>query len=549
MNAFLDKNVPVTDQNKDKHNDIKELADDFLDRWCEIEPLLAAEEGFSDYDDRIGDLSPVQQDRLLELAKSTNYLIDSCAINNPNDQLTADVLSDYCNDMIEVIESDDWIRSTNVISNPLEIIHTTCLNVDLKNPEAVEKRNKKIAEIPGALKTYKESIIYAAENDCLPRRTQLAHIAYNSALFGNDPIFVGTPARNAFLSFGSFLTEEILPKTVDIDAVGPEQYARGIKKHLGKQINLVETYQWGWNEIHSIFEEIGQIIKQLNPGSTYRDTIEMLENDESRTVGSSRELQAFLQNQLDESVSQLNGTHFDIDPRLLNIEACILEESGSSAMFYSPPSDDFSRPGRTYYPVNDKKLFPLWEEVTTCYHEGLPGHHLHIGFIKCLGDNLSRFQKTLAFNTGEGEGWALYAERLMVELGFNNDPAYIFGMLNASLFRATRVVMDIGLHCEFSIPQDAPEIFPRGEKWNKTMAIDILRTAIGMSPGYAKDEVYRYLGWIGQAPAYKIGEKTILDIRKDQQTKLGKDFVLKDFHTKLLSFGHVGLGRLEALFA
>ena len=130
-------------------------------------------------------------------------------------------------------------------------------------------------------------------------------------------------------------------------------------------------------------------------------------------------------------------------------------------MYYSTPSDDFTRPGRTYYPVNGKKKFPLWEEVTTCYHEVLPGHHLHIGTIKCLGDNLSRFQRTLAFNTGESEGWALYAERLMVELGYNNDPAYIFGMLNASLFRAKRIVMDIGLHCEYSIPYDAPSLYPR----------------------------------------------------------------------------------------
>ena len=121
-------------------------------------------------------------------------------------------------------------------------------------------------------------------------------------------------------------------------------------------------------------------------------------------------------------------------------------------------------------------------------------------------------------------------------------------MLNASLFRAVRIVMDIGLHCEFKIPNDAPEIFPRGEQWNPNIAIKILEDIIGMSPTYARDEVYRYLGWIGQAVTYKIGEQTIRDIRERERKRLGASFSLKEFHTRLLGYGHVGLGRLEKLF-
>lgn len=524
------------------------LADDFLDRLCELDPLGASEEGFSQYDGKIGDLSPARQEKLSDLAKGTLYLSKNCEISNFNEQLCADVLDDYCSDMIDNYETDDWIRTINVLTNPLDTIHVTCHNVDTQDKEAIWKRDQKIEEIPFALASFKETIDLGLEKNALPRRTQIAHMAHNCALFANDQLFISTKARNAFLRFGSFLMDEIIPKTNEKDAVGPEIYARCAKRHLGKEINLKETYEWGWHEIHAIFDEIETVITELNPGGTYKETISILENDETRTANSPEELQTFLQDLLDNSVAQLNGTHFDIDPRMLKIEACLLEEAGSSAMFYSTPSEDFSRPGRTYYPINGKTRFPLWEEVTTCYHEGLPGHHLHVGSIKCLGSDLSQFQKTLAFNTGESEGWALYAERLMVELGYNNDPAYIFGMLNASLFRATRIVMDIGLHCEYVIPDDAPDIYPRGEKWNPQLAMKVLEDVIGMSPTYAKDEVYRYLGWIGQAVTYKIGEQTIRDIRERERKRLGSAFSLKEFHTRLLSYGHVGLGRLEKLF-
>ncbi|HMS25139.1 MAG TPA: DUF885 domain-containing protein [Acidimicrobiia bacterium] len=538
----------MTQPNNEQTRDVKALADDFLDRMCEISPLMASEEGFSEYDDRIGDLSPRKHERLARLARTTQQLIKSCELNNFHDHLCADVLNDYCTDLIDEYESGDWVRCINIMTNPLDTIHSTCYNVNESDEIEIEKREKKIAEIPEALKSYRATLRYGVDHDCLPRRTQLVQMAYNCSLFANDPLFVSTPARNAYLTFGAFLTDDIIPRSKENDAVGPEQYLRAAKRHLGKTINLEETYQWGWHEIHSIFDEIALVIQDLNPGKSYRETIEMLEHDETRTASSPSELQTFLQDLLDESVRELNGTHFDIDPRLITIEACLFDEAGSSAMYYSTPSEDFSRPGRTYYPINGKKSFPLWEEVTTCYHEGLPGHHLHIGTIKCLGDDFSRFQKTVAFNTGESEGWALYAERLMVELGYNNDPAYIFGMLNASLFRATRIVMDIGLHCEFTIPIDAPVIFPRGEKWTKETAVNVLQDVIGMSESYARDEVHRYLGWIGQAISYKIGEKTIHDLRERERKRLGSTFSLKEFHSRVLGYGHIGLGRLEALF-
>lgn len=525
-----------------------ELADSFLAKLCEIAPLFACEEGFSQYEDRVGDLSPTAHSDFANLCRDTLTAIKSCDLKTFDHRLCADVVTDFCNKVIDEYENDDWCRTINVITNPLDTIHATCHNINEEDADALARREKKIATIPQALDSFRETLRYGVEHNCLPRKTQLVQIAQGCPTYATDPLFVDTPAQAAYADFEKFLVKEIIPHALEKDAVGKEHYARSAARHLGKSVNVEETYAWGWDQIHSLFAELEKVTQELNPGGTYEQTLEQLANDRTRTAHSAEELRMFLQNQLDESVKQLDGKHFDIDPRLRTIEACLIENAGSSAMYYATPSDDFSRPGRTYYPVNDRTVFPLWEEVTTCYHEGLPGHHLHMGTVKCLGDKLSTFQKTLAWNTGETEGWALYAERLMVELGFNNDPAYIFGMLNASLFRATRVVMDIGLHCEFKIPDDAPQGYPAGRVWNQEIAVDILKNVIGLNDTFARDEVFRYLGWIGQAISYKMGEKIIRDLREKQKEELGDAFSLKAFHSQLLGYGHVGLGLLEKLF-
>ena len=139
--------------------------------------------------------------------------------------------------------------------------------------------------------------------------------------------------------------------------------------------------------------------------------------------------QRWNQDLLDTTVAELNGTHFDIPAPVQRVEAMIAPPGGAAAMYYTGPAEDFSRPGRTWYPTLGKTRFPLWGEVSICYHEGVPGHHLQIGQVRYLADTLSRFQRTLAGTSGHAEGWALYAERLMGELGYLDDPAYELGML------------------------------------------------------------------------------------------------------------------------
>lgn len=529
--------------------EVFKIADDFLEKVNILNPLEASEEGFSDFDSEVGDLSPLAYDDTAQLAKSTIKKLKDTPPKDDHEQLCADVLTDYCADIIDEYDTLDYLRGTSFIDNPLDLIHVSSLNIDFSSKHARENLSLKITKIPSALKTYKETLLYAKHKKALPRARQIERMIGSCDVYATEPLFQNSVAPAAFLDFKNFLRNEILNATNPVDAVGIEHYQRSAKRHLGKDIDVYETFLWGFEEVRTILREADTVAAKITPGEGYLAAVNFLESDPEYTLNSPAELRSFLRILIEEALEDLDGKHFDIDPRLKNIEAATIEESGTFSMFYVPSSDDFSRGARTYYPLNGKTKFSTWAEATTCFHESIPGHHLHLGSIKCLGDDLSHFQKTLACNNGMAEGWALYAERLMVELNLMRDPGYVLGMYAASLFRALRVVIDIGLQCGYQIPNDAPLIFERGSFFNRKMAVDLLVKYARETPAYCEDEVDRYLGWIGQAISYKVGEKTIREIREDERERLQGWFSLKDFHSRILSYGHVGLGRLEQLFA
>jgi uncharacterized protein (DUF885 family) len=212
-------------------------------------------------------------------------------------------------------------------------------------------------------------------------------------------------------------------------------------------------------------------------------------------------------------------------------------------MYYTGPSEDFTRPGRTWYPTLGRTRFPIWGEVSICYHEAVPGHHLQIGMTRYVADRLNRFQRTLAWNSGYGEGWALYAERLMGELGYLADPAFELGMLRAQAMRAVRVIVDIGLHLELPIPKS--EHYHPGERWTPDLALPFVVQRSHYEEEFMSSEVDRYLGWPGQAISYKVGERVWLECREAARQRAGASFDLKEFHSRALELGPMGLDQLR----
>ena len=214
--------------------------------------------------------------------------------------------------------------------------------------------------------------------------------------------------------------------------------------------------------------------------------------------------------------------------------------------YYTPPNEDFSRPGLVWHPIDGREHFPLWHALSTLYHESVPGHHLQLGQMMYRADTLTRFQRIGVYISGHGEGWALYAERLMRELGYLEEPPYELGWLVNQALRAARVVVDIGLHCQMPIPDG--EAFHPGEQWTADLATEFLAANTAYDLTQARGEVDRYLGMPAQAISYKVGERVFVEGRHRVERRLGDRFDLKRFHMQVLDQGAMGLDQLAAEF-
>jgi uncharacterized protein (DUF885 family) len=280
-------------------------------------------------------------------------------------------------------------------------------------------------------------------------------------------------------------------------------------------------------------------------GASIDEAVAVLDADPARRIVGKEAFRDWMQQLADRAVTELNGTHFDIPEQVLRLECCIAPTS-DGAIYYTGPSEDFSRPGRMWWAVPDGDTeFSTWKEVTTVYHEGVPGHHLQVGQTQVRAELLNRWQRLLCWCSGHGEGWALYAERLMDELGYLADPGDKLGMLDGQSLRATRVIVDIGMHLELEIPRDNPFGFHPGERWTPELGYEFLRAHCRMSDEVLRFEWRRYLGWPGQAPSYKIGERIWLQAHDDAKARKGADFDLKAFHRDALNLGSLGLDPLR----
>jgi uncharacterized protein (DUF885 family) len=254
---------------------------------------------------------------------------------------------------------------------------------------------------------------------------------------------------------------------------------------------------------------------------------------------------------MDEAIDALDGTHFDLAEPVRRVEAMIAPPGSAAAPYYTRPSLDFARPGRTWLPTLGRERFPMWDLVSTWYHEGVPGHHLQLAQWVYVAKDLSTYQTSLGSVGANVEGWALYAERLMDELGYLTDAGARLGYLDAQQMRAVRVVVDIGMHLELPIPDDAEGAIAeyRGKPWTPELARAFFGENCGRDPEFLDSELVRYLGIPGQAISYKLGERAWLSGREAARQNRGADFDLKSWHMAALSQGSLGLDDLATELA
>ena len=349
-----------------------------------------------------------------------------------------------------------------------------------------------------------------------------------------------TAAKAAYGVLAQFLTEELLPQAPESDASGVDRYRLASRSFLGAEIDLAETYAWGQEEVARIDALMLETAQQIKPGSTVKEAIAALDEDPRYQLHGTEALREWMQATADAATAALADSHFDVPEPVRRIE-CLIAPSQTGGIYYTGPSEDFSRPGRMWWSVpKGVTEFSTWRELTTVYHEGVPGHHLQIGQTVFRSELLNRWRRLASWTSGHGEGWALYAEWLMSDLGYLDDPGDRMGLLDAQALRAARVVIDIGVHCGFAAPEEVG-----GGEWTYDKAWRFLNTYTNMDEGFTRFELDRYLGWPGQAPSYKIGERLWLQLRDQVREAEGEAFDLSAFHRRALDIGGVGLDTLR----
>ncbi|HEV7196649.1 MAG TPA: DUF885 domain-containing protein, partial [Pedococcus sp.] len=425
--------------------------------------------------------------------------------------------------------------------------------------------SRRLAKVPVALGQWRESLLSAAaKGNVAPRRqieacvTQCADLTAPDGYFtkllegaraGDAELSAGVAAElatavgaasAAYGEMGRWLASELLDRAPEADACGRERYTLLSRAFLGARVDLEETYRWGQEELARITAEMQQVADQIKPGSTVKEAIAALDADPAYQLHGTDELKAWMQGKADEVIADMAGTHFDIPDPVRTIE-CLIAPTQTGGIYYTGPSEDFSRPGRMWWSVpKGITQFGTWRELTTVYHEGVPGHHLQVAQTVFRSELLNTWRRMYAWTSGHGEGWALYAERLMAELGYMDDPGNRMGLLDGQSLRAARVVIDIGVHCGFDAPEEVG-----GGPWTYDKAWEYLTAHANQGEAWLRFELDRYLGWPGQAPSYKIGERLWMQLRDQVREREGDAFSLKDFHRRALDIGGVGLDTLR----
>lgn len=483
-----------TDRTARPSRAVRDLADDHVRRLTELDPILAGELGCTARQDELPDLSPDGTAALVAVCRET-------------------LLAGYRASLAEGCRR-------GLFAAPRQVVRVT-EQIDAWNRDA------------GGRGWFAAFAADASVGDAM--RADLDRGAQE--------------ATTALGELRDWLATEYLPAAAGTpDGVGPDRYRIANRFWNGADIDTTEAYEWGWSEFHRIRAEMAVEAERIVPGGSVREAMELLETDGGTTgvVVGGEAARAHLQKIMDETIAELDGVHFDLSGRLREVESRLAPAGSATAPYYTPLALDFSRPGRTWLPRSEDDRYPLWDLISTWYHEGVPGHHLQLASWAVRSRELSTFQTSLVGAvSADVEGWALYAELLMDELGHHTDPGSRLGYLNAQMLRAVRVVIDLGMHLSLPIPDDSP-VGP-GLRWTPELGREFFGRHVGGGDAMADSELLRYLGGPAQAIGYKLGERAWLTGRERARAAhaaCGEEFDLAAWHAAALAQGTLGLDDL-----
>lgn len=543
---------------------IDQVAEAWVDTLVAQVPEVGTYVGRTAANDRHADQSPAGHDALAAAARRTVVALGALEPVDEVDVVTKTDLSSDLGLMLEQFDAKTHLRDLNVIESPAQQLRSVYDLMPQETEEDWATIARRMRALPEAIDGYVETLREGIREGVVPARRQVTEVITQIARYTDGDGFFATfaaeasptagelpaalrrelranadAARGAYDRLAQFLRGALVPVAGERDGVGREMYALASRRVLGATVDLDETYEWGIEELARMVAEQEAIANEIKPGATVQEAIEFLENDASRKLHGTQALQRWMQETSDRAVAGLAATHFEIPDEIRTLE-CLIAPTQEGGIYYTGPSEDFSRPGRMWWSVPEGVTeFDTWRELTTVYHEGVPGHHLQIGQATANRAQLNSWRRLLAGSSGHAEGWALYAERLMEQLGYLDDPADRLGMLDGQRMRAARVVLDIGVHL------GKPRLDGTGV-WDAEYALEFMMGNVNMPEAFVRYEVNRYLGWPGQAPSYKVGQRLWENVRDEVRAREGAAFDIKAFHKRALDLGGVGLDTLRA---
>jgi uncharacterized protein (DUF885 family) len=553
----------------------REVADRFVDELSDLDPIVATSLGNRPGDDRLPDPGPAGLEAEAALARSTLAELDRVLAADP--ALEQDVVERRCARLLRerlgaelaAHEAGEGYRALSNLFSPVHSIRQVFSLMPAAGEEDWAVIARRMARVPEAYRGFRAALEEGARRGLFVAPRQVSTVVGQLGEWLAGPYFAnfvsGGPgalrgeleaaaraADGAVAEIRDFLRDSYGPRAEGTpDAVGRERYALAARRWTGSDLGagecLEEAYRYGWAEHQRLLAEQQVEAEKVLSGASPMEAMRWLD-EHGPAVDGVEAIRERLQAMMDEAIGALNGSHFDLAEPVRRVEAMIAPPGSAAAPYYTRPAQDFSRPGRTWLPTLGRTRFPLWDLISTWYHEGVPGHHLQLAQWAYVAPQLSTYQASVGSVSANTEGWALYAERLMDELGYLTDTGARLGYLDAQQMRAIRVVVDIGMHLELPIPDDADGVMAehRGRPWTPELARTFFGAYCGREPAFLDSELVRYLGIPGQAISYKLGERAWLAGREAARQARGAEFDLKAWHMAALSQGSLGLDDLTA---
>ncbi|MBA3689234.1 MAG: DUF885 domain-containing protein [Chloroflexi bacterium] len=551
--------------------ELDRLAEEFWDAVVAADPAQGTAIGEHRYGDRLSDISPTGRAALARRFEEIQRAVAALpAESDPESALTQAALSQAVGDRLALLAADPYAHTVDAMSGP----QASFMSVpsyqplrDVADGESMLSRwwamgpwiDQQIAQlrrgsaegkVPVAgsvqrvIAQLDELLAQPLEEWPLLAPLQAAHDGWSDGAWRAFEVGLAGAARDgvrpAFARYRAYLADEVLAGARDEAHVGighlsggAETYASLARGHTTTDLTPREIHDTGLAETARIDAEIAELSSRVLGTPDLASTLAALRGDPSVHFRSAEEIVAVAEASLARAVEAIPAWFGRLSRAACEVVRMQAhEEQHSTIAYYREPPEDGSRPGRYYVNTYAPETRPRYEAEALAFHEAVPGHHLQVAIGQEL-EHLPAFRRH-SETTAFVEGWGLYSERLADEMGLYSDDLDRIGMLSYDAWRASRLVVDTGIHAL---------------AWSRSAAIDFMAAHTALALNNIANEVDRYIGWPGQALAYKIGQLEIRRIRSEAEAALGASFDIRRFHDAVLGHGALPLSVLRGSVA